>query len=98
MRADIEAEYVDYVRARWAWLHRTAYVLCGDTDRAEDLAQTTMIALYGRWRRMGTVDNLDGYVRRMLVRRFLDDKRRLWSRIVLTPRTPEPPVRAPEGG
>lgn len=98
MRADIEAEYVDYVRARWGWLHRTAYVLCGDADRAEDLAQATMIALYGRWRRMGAVDNVDAYVRRMLVRRFLDEKRLAWSRIVLTSRTPDTPAPAPEGG
>jgi|SRR5215475_7633916 len=95
MRAETESEYVEYVRARWLWLHRTAYVLCGDADRAEDIAQATVVALYPRWRRVSTLDNVDGYVRRMLVRRFLDETRRGWSRIVLTAQAPEPAATAP---
>lgn len=37
MRAEAEQEYVDYLRARLPYLHRTAYLLCGDADRADNV-------------------------------------------------------------
>jgi hypothetical protein len=40
MRPEQEREYVEYVSGRLARLHRTAYLLCGDTHRAEDLPMT----------------------------------------------------------
>jgi RNA polymerase sigma factor (sigma-70 family) len=45
------------------------------------------------WRRASAADNLNAYVRQMLVRAFIDEKRRPWSRVRLTEEPPERPVR-----
>lgn len=94
MRADEEQEYVDYLRARLPRLHRAAYLLCGDAHHADDLVQGTALALYRKWSRVRAADNMDGYVHRVLVNQFLGEKRRPWSRVLLSDRTPEPEPRA----
>jgi RNA polymerase sigma-70 factor (sigma-E family) len=96
MRPESEQEYVEYVSARLQRLHRTAYLLCGDADRADDIVQSTVTALYVHWKRAKAADNIDGYVHRMLVRRFIDEKRLSWSRVLLVWATPDraaPPER-----
>ena len=76
--------------ARLRVLRRLALLLCGDEHRADDLVQQTITKLYERWRRARTVDNLDQYVRTMLLRVFLDEKRRPWSsRVSLVGESPE---------
>ncbi|HEY2791569.1 MAG TPA: SigE family RNA polymerase sigma factor [Micromonosporaceae bacterium] len=87
-----DSDFVDYVSARLARLHRAAYLMCGDTHRADDLVQATLVSLYARWNRARTADNLDGYVHRILVRRFIDEKRSRWSRVLLRPTPPESPA------
>jgi RNA polymerase sigma-70 factor (sigma-E family) len=82
MRAEQEREYVAYVGARLLELRRTAYRLCGDWHRAEDLVQTALILLYRHWRRASAADSLDAYVRRILVNAYLDDRQRWWTRRV----------------
>jgi RNA polymerase sigma-70 factor (sigma-E family) len=88
-----EQEYVEYVTARLASLRRLGYLLCGDEDSADDLVQQTITALYVHWRRASAANNLDGYVRQMLVRAFIDEKRRPWSRVRLTDAPPDRPAR-----
>ena len=84
MRADSEAEYVEYVTARLPALHRAAFLLCGgDADRADDVVQSTITRLYQRWRQASRADNVDAYVHRMLVHTFVDEKRRAWSKVRL---------------
>jgi RNA polymerase sigma-70 factor (sigma-E family) len=95
MRAEHEQEYVEYVSARLGRLHRAAYLLCGDAHRADDVVQATITSLYVQWRKARTAANLDGYVHRILVRRYLDEKRLAWSRVVLGAAAPERP--APHG-
>ncbi|GIH19598.1 SigE family RNA polymerase sigma factor [Rugosimonospora africana] len=97
MRSETQREYVDYVTARLPHLKRAAYLLCGDSDRADDIVQATVTALYVHWQRATTVDNLDGYVHRMLVRRYLDEKRHRWSRVVLTETLPDRGVAPADG-
>ncbi|MFF7676467.1 MULTISPECIES: SigE family RNA polymerase sigma factor [Streptomycetaceae] len=67
MNPDDEAEFQGYVRARWAHLVRTAYLLTGDGHHAEDLAQTALAKAYRSWRRVQRSDNPDAYVRRILI-------------------------------
>lgn len=98
MRADHEREYVEFVTARLAQLHRAAYLLCGDAHRADDLVQVTVTKLYTRWGQARNADNLDGYVHRMLVRVFIDERRLAWSRVRLVHNTPEVPNRQPNQG
>jgi RNA polymerase sigma-70 factor (sigma-E family) len=90
MRDDSEQEYVEYVTARVPALRRLAYVLSGDGHRADDLVQQTITTLYLKWHRARAADNLDAYVRTMLVRTFVDERRLAWSRVRLFGETPEP--------
>lgn len=83
MRSELESEYVEFVRGRLARLHRTAYLLCGDGHRADDIVQATLTALYVNWKKAARADNIDGYAHRILVRRYLDERRLRWSRVRL---------------
>jgi RNA polymerase sigma-70 factor (sigma-E family) len=81
-RADrrYEGDFVAYYQARAGMLRRTAYLLAGDWHLAEDLTQATFIKLYQRWNRIERHDVLDQYARRVLLRTFLDERRRPWRR------------------
>ena len=91
MREDVERDYVDYVTRRLPVLRRTAYLLCGDAHRADDIVQATTTALYRSWRRVQAADNIDAYVHRVLVRKYLDDKRLRWSQVRLMWQPPDVP-------
>ncbi|GIG62583.1 RNA polymerase sigma24 factor [Longispora fulva] len=92
-----EQYYVDYVRLRTPWLRRVAYLLCQDWHRADDLVQVTITRLYVHWRKASRTDNLDGYVRTMLLRVFLSEQRTGWrARVRLFAEPPERSV-APTG-
>ncbi len=84
-------EYMSYVRARLPAIKRLAYLLCGDEHRADDLVQESITKLYVRWRTARSADNLDRYVRAMVVRTHIDDTRRPWYRVRLFGTPPEPP-------
>jgi RNA polymerase sigma-70 factor (sigma-E family) len=83
MQADAESDYVAYVSARLPRLRRAAYLLCGDAHRADDIVQATLVALYRHWRQASSSQSVDAYVHRMLVHRFVDEKRLRWSTVVL---------------
>ncbi|WP_433296204.1 SigE family RNA polymerase sigma factor [Actinoplanes sp. CA-030573] len=85
-----DEEYVDYVAARIPALRRLAYLLVNDPHRADDLVQQTITTLYVKWRRARQADNLDAYVRTMLVRTFVDERRLAWTRVRLFRDMPEP--------
>jgi RNA polymerase sigma-70 factor (sigma-E family) len=72
---DREVELREFVSARGAALSRTAYLLTGDHQAAEDLVQDTYVVLVRRWRKSGAVDP-EAYVRRILYSRFVDGWRR----------------------
>jgi RNA polymerase sigma-70 factor (sigma-E family) len=85
-----DAEYVEYVAGRHAWLRRVAFLLCQDWHFADDLVQAAFTRLYTHWPRARRVDNLDGYVRTILVRVFLGERRSGWgSRVVLAEAPPD---------
>lgn len=73
-----EAEYADYVRARWRDLVRAAVFLGADLHDAEDLAQTTLVRCYSGWERVRGADNRDAYVYRMLLNALRDSRRTRW--------------------
>jgi RNA polymerase sigma-70 factor (sigma-E family) len=78
--SDIEAELHSYVEARYLHLRRTAYLLCGDWYRAEDIVQTALARVVAAARRR-SIENLDAYARTVLARVYLDERRRLpWRR------------------
>ena len=67
MRQSDEDGFTDFVRAHSATLFRTAYLMTGDYQRAEDLLQTTLVRLYQRWSRVEAMDRPVGYARKVLV-------------------------------
>ena len=77
---DREPAFSAYVAARRAQLFRTACLLCGDPHRAEDIVQDTLARLYATWPRVIRADNVEGYVRRILVNTHYSDRRRPWRR------------------
>jgi RNA polymerase sigma-70 factor (sigma-E family) len=75
-----DAAYVEYVAARQAHLRRIAYAVCGDWNRADDVLQTALTKLYLAWPRLRDDTAPDAYVRRIIVRADIDDRRRPWRR------------------
>jgi RNA polymerase sigma-70 factor (sigma-E family) len=93
MRAEAQREYVEYVTGAMPSLRRLAYILCGDEHRADDLVQQAITKLYVSWQRIRDVEHLDQYVRTMVVRGFIDERRRSWFRVGLMAAPPDTPDR-----
>jgi RNA polymerase sigma factor (sigma-70 family) len=86
-------EYVEYVERRLTWLRRVAFLLCRDAYAADDLVQVTATKLFAYWPQARRADNLDAYVRTILVRAFLRERSSAWGRrVVLSGALPDTPV------
>ncbi|QFZ22002.1 SigE family RNA polymerase sigma factor [Saccharothrix syringae] len=71
----------------------TAYLLCGNHHEAEDLVQSAFLKLYLAGPRMAHREGLDAYLRQIVVRTFLAERRRMrWKREKLTDTPPELPT------
>jgi RNA polymerase sigma-70 factor (sigma-E family) len=92
VRRSDEAAYREYVTARMERLRRTAYLYCRDWHTADDLVAITIGKLYRHWARASEAANLDAYVQRILVRSWLDERRRPWRREEATAEPPEVPA------
>jgi RNA polymerase sigma-70 factor, ECF subfamily len=75
----IAEEFREFVAARSAALMRTAYLLTGDWATAEDLLQTALTKTYLAWRRLGTIEAVEPYARRVLVTTATSWWRRRWN-------------------
>lgn len=76
MRRPGDADFEEFVHAAGPRLFRTALLLTGDRDRAEDLTQTAFTQAFARWRRVSAADHPVAYARTILLRAFLSDRRR----------------------
>ena len=94
MRAGDEAEFSEFVSARWAALFRTAYLLTGNRHDAEDLLQGALANTYVGWGRIRNRGATEAYVRRALV----NAASRGWSRRGRTVVTDEVPDPGHDGG
>lgn len=74
----IDEQFRDFVSNRSAALLRTAYLLTGDWASAEDLLQTALTKTYLAWRRLGVIDAVEPYARRVLVTTATSWWRRRW--------------------
>lgn len=72
---DRDKGFTEYFASRGSAFLGTAYLLCGNWHRAEDLVQTTFLKLYRAWHRIGGPEVLDAYTRQILVRTFLHETR-----------------------
>ncbi|WP_250038403.1 SigE family RNA polymerase sigma factor [Paractinoplanes maris] len=76
MRDRDDEEVTAFVRARYGSLLRTAYLLCGDQGKAEDLVQTTLAKTVVAWPRLQRSGGIEHYVRRVLFNTFVSSRRR----------------------
>ena len=83
MEKESDAAYLAYVHGRLTALRRVAWLLSGDEHQADDLVQETITKLYAKWPRISAVENVEAYVHTMLVREFLDGRRRGWWKVRL---------------
>jgi RNA polymerase sigma-70 factor (ECF subfamily) len=74
----MEDEFREFVTARSAALLRTAYLLAGDWATAEDLLQTALTKTYLAWKRLGQIEAIEPYARRVLVNTATSWWRRRW--------------------
>jgi RNA polymerase sigma-70 factor (sigma-E family) len=70
--------FTEFVAARSATLLRSAWLLTGDSGKAEDLLQTVLAAAWPRWSRITGGDCPEAYVRRALFTTYLSWRRRRW--------------------
>ncbi|WFE38303.1 SigE family RNA polymerase sigma factor [Micromonospora sp. WMMD998] len=77
-RDPLEEEFREFVAARSGALLRTAYLLAGDWATAEDLLQTALTKTYLAWKRLGGIDAIEPYARRVLVNTSTSWWRRRW--------------------
>jgi RNA polymerase sigma-70 factor (sigma-E family) len=65
--AEAGPDFDSWVAARGPALLRLAYTLTGNRSDAEDVVQDALARALPRWERISRVDNVDAYVRRMVV-------------------------------
>jgi RNA polymerase sigma-70 factor (sigma-E family) len=88
----MEEEFREFVAARSAALLRTAYLLAGDWATAEDLLQTALTKTYLAWKRLGEIEAVEPYARRVLVNTATSWWRRRWHGERPTEVLPERPA------
>ena len=70
---------------------RLAYLLTGEVHLAEDLWQSVLVRMIGRWPKMRHVGNLEAYARKTMVNQYISWRRRRGAGEVPSA---EPPDRA----
>ncbi|TDC96048.1 SigE family RNA polymerase sigma factor [Actinomadura sp. 7K507] len=91
-RRDDES-FVEFVAARGDALLRTAALMCGARQDAEDILQTALEKAYRHWGRLEAGSDPEPYVRRILVNLVISRSRR-WKvlREIQMARLPETPA------
>src|SRR3954453_17535614 len=69
-------EFAEFANAHAERLRNTAFMLCHDWHLAQDLPQTALTRLFLSWRRAVQADNLVAYAQKILLRAYLDHRRR----------------------
>ena len=70
------ATFEELVHATGDRMLRTAMLLTGERQAAEDLVQSAYTQAFARWRLVSRADNPAAYTRMILTRLFLSDRRR----------------------
>jgi RNA polymerase sigma-70 factor (sigma-E family) len=86
-----EDEFVAFVHARSRDLRRTAFLLTGDWHGAEDVVQSALAKVYVAWPRIDRATAV-AYARQVVVRVFLDQRRRRASSELPMAVLPEAPA------
>lgn len=78
----MDTRFENFARERGAGLLRTAFLLTGNQQDAEDLAQDTLVKVHLRWKQVAASENRIAYVNRMLTNHFLSGKRKRSGRLL----------------
>ncbi|MEU3300151.1 MULTISPECIES: SigE family RNA polymerase sigma factor [unclassified Streptomyces] len=92
MRSDIDEDFRDFMASRWPRLLRTAHLLTGNHHDAEELVQGTLARAYVKWDHVQRSDDMDAYIRQILIHSHADRFRRRRVREWFTPRLPDTAV------
>lgn len=67
MRQTSEAAFSEFARSVWPQLYRTAVMIVGDRQLAEDLVQSALVKTYLAWPRLRETDKAHAYTRKVMV-------------------------------
>lgn len=65
-RTPTDGEFAEFVEVAWSSLYRTAYLILGEHQLAEDLVQTTLTKTYASWGKVREPAAALGYARVVL--------------------------------
>jgi len=88
--------FTEFMSTRSARLFRTAYLIVGDHQLAQDLMQESLIKTYIAWPRLRDVSNAEAYTRKTIVTTAISWRRRRSFHERPTDRLPDTP--APDPG
>ena len=81
-----------FVVGQYPAMLRAAFLLTGDENLAQDLAQEASIRIIQKWSKIAAADDAHLYARRLLLNVFLAGRRRRWHDEVPRAELPEPSV------
>lgn len=90
------ASFDEFVASRGDALWRSAWLLTGDAQRAEDLVQTALGKSWRAWERVSANGSFEAYVRRAMYTTYATWWRRRWLGELPTAELPETPTPGPE--
>lgn len=80
--------FEEYVRGQGGSVYRTAYLMVGDRQTAEDLVQTVLASAWCRWDRVAETEHRDAYLAKTVANQAISWRRRRGGRpevLVATP-------------
>src|SRR5438876_11116893 len=100
MRTGDDDSFRRFAAGHVTLLRRMAFLFCGNWHTAEDLAQTALVKIYRSWSRVERQESLVNYARTVLLRTWLDERRRPFRRSELSGDPPEvaDPAADPDAG
>lgn len=91
--------FTEFVAARSASLFRTAYLMVGEHDLAQDLVQEALTKTYVAWPRIRDVSKAEAYTRRAITTTYISWwRRKAWSAERPRDDVPDRPGNRPEHG
>ena len=73
-RSDLD--YEGFVAGQWTGLYRTAFLMTGDHQRAEDVVQTALMKVYLAWPRVAAMKHPEAYTRTIMLNQLISWWRR----------------------
>ena len=84
-----DADFAGFVTARGDALWRSAWLLTGDSHRAEDLVQAALAKAWPHWQRITRSGDGEAFVRRVMYTTYVAWWRRRWNAELTTGSIPE---------